>query len=322
MHNSKKIVGILLFVVLCLLGNGVLTFALYPYNYARIDVHNIESKEYDTIFLGSSHGKCSINPLVYDRITNQKSTNLCMGGEYMQDVYFLTKEITRNHKPKRIIYELDPGYWVTEASQGTDFASFYNEFPLSTVKAQYFWEKIMEGDFRNTLFPWYVYRQYLSRIPENIKTKTSNIYKTYDTAPFTGEVQSYQPEGFIYRNKIDAPKTEENLVLWEEESLQEDTVDYFNRLVAFCEENEIELTVITTPVPEETYKKYQENYDQANQYFSEYFAGLAIPYYDFNQITLSGLDRSLDAYADYEGHMYGETAEVFTEKLAGYVDNG
>jgi hypothetical protein len=321
MRNSKKIIGMLLFVILCLLINGMLTFAFYPYNYARIDVHNMETKEYDTVFLGSSHGKCSINPLVYDAITKEKSINLCMGGEYMQDVYFLTKEITRNHKPKQIIYELDPGYWVTKPAQGTDFASFYDEFPLSTVKAQYFWEKIMKGDFRSTLFPWYVYRQYLSRIPENIQTKTSDIYKTYDPAPFVNEAQSYQEAGFIYRNKIDAPKPEENLILWEEENLQQDTVDYFYRLMDFCKKNNMQLTVITTPVPEETYKKYQENYDQANQYFSQYFDKLAIPYYDFNQIKLSGLNRSLDAYADYEGHMYGDTAEVFTKGLAEYFIN-
>ena len=321
MRNSKKAILVVLFLVICLAGNSILTFCFYPYNYARIDMHNIETKAYDDIFLGSSHGKCGINPLVFDSITGQKSTNLCMGGEYMQDVFFLAKEVVRNHKPQRIIYELDPGYWVTKPSQGMEYTSFYQEFPKSLVKVQYFAEKIMKADFRSTLFPWYVYRQFFFKVLDNVKTKTGPVYKTYDPAPFSNDAQSYKPKGFIYRNKIDAPKTEENLMLWNKAQLQQDTVDYFERLVNFCDQKQIELVVTTTPVPTETYQKYQRAYDNAHDYFTEYMKSLKVPYYDFNHLPLDGFDKSLNAYADCEGHMYGPTAELFTQLLAEYLVN-
>lgn len=320
MRNFKKAVFVVLFLVICLVCNSILTFCFYPYNYARIDIHNIETNAYDDIFLGSSHGKCGIDPLTFDSVTQQKSTNLCMGGEYTQDAFFLAKEAVRNHKPKRIIYELDPGYWVTKPSQGMDYTSFYHEFPPSSVKVQYFTEKIMKADFRSTLFPWYTYRQYFFKVWDNITIKTGQVYKDYDPAPFTNEAQAYKPEGFIYRNKIDAPKTEQNLILWDEAQLQPDTVTYFERLVNFCNQNQIELVVITTPIPTETYQKYQQAYDNAHDYFTDYMERLKVPYYDFNDIQLDGFDKSLNTYADCEGHMYGATAKQFTRLMAEYLE--
>lgn len=319
MRNSKKLIHAVFFLVICLLCNSVMTFLIYPYNYARIDVHNIKISQYDTIFLGSSHGKCGINPKVVDEVTGGKSINVCIGGEYMQDVYFLAKEASRKKPLKKIVYELDPGYWVTEPVQGTDYGSFYQEFSFSQVKLQYFAEKMAKADFRSILFPWYVYRQQLQRIPENVKTKMSDVYRNYDPSPFSGKVQSYEDGGFIRRHVMDCPKTEENLVLWDETELKEDSMKYFQRLVKFCEEKEIELKVITTPVPDVTFKKYQRHFDDAHAFFSEYMRKSKVEYHNFNYIDMNGFDRSLDAFADYEGHMYGESADKFSRILAGYL---
>ena len=308
-------------MVLLILINGVLTFAFYPYNYARIDVHNIETKAYDDLFVGSSHGKCAIDPLVIDEITGRKSTNLCMGGEYIQDSYFLVKEAVRNHKPSRIIYELDPGYWKTDPVEGTDFGSFYHEFPISLVKLEYFWDKMKDADFRTTLFPWYLYRQQMIKNPiGNIKMKLGEEYRTYSGTPFTNEAQSYEKEGFIYRKVIkDVKKGEENLILWEEDSLRRETAEDFERLVKYCKDEEIELVVITTPIPKKTLKKNKKAFREADKYFTEYMDSLNISYYNFNYIKLKETDRSLKGFADQEGHMYGENARHFSEELARYL---
>lgn len=319
MHNFKKKITIILFLAVLIAGNSILTFLFYPYQYARIDVHNIETAAYDTVFLGSSHGKCGINPEVIDAFTGGKSINACMGGEYMQDVYFLAKEAVRRQQPKRVVYELDPGYWVTEPTQGMDYASFYHELPWSTVKLQYFAEKMADADFRTILFPWYVFRQKFALAPKNAAVKMSDIYRSYDPAPFDNEAQTYEGAGFIRRKVVDAPKTEENLVLWDETQLQDESLAYFQRLVQLCEEEGVELIVITTPVPDVTYDKYRQQFDDANTYFSEYLKQYQVPYYNFNYLEMNGFDRSLDAYADYEGHMYGDSADVFSEILAGYL---
>lgn len=319
MRNFKKILPVVVFLVICLAANSILTYLFYPYNYARIDVHNIETNAYDTLFLGSSHGKCGINPKVIEEITGEKSVNICMGGEYMQDAYFLVKNAARTQMPKKVVYELDPGYWVTKPSQGMDYGSFYQEFSWSPVKLQYFAEKMLKADFRSILFPWYVYRQQFKMAPANLHLKNDRVYKEYDPSPFTGVVQSYEEGGFIYRNVYDEPKDEENLVLWDQNELQDDAPKYFEKLKKFCDQNKIELIVITTPIPDVTYEKYQSQFDKANDYFNDYMDSLGVTYYNFIYMDMEDFDLSLDAFADCEGHMYGHTANEFSRILAGYL---
>ena len=319
MRNFKILGKIILFFGIIIIINGGLNFLLYPYTYTRVDIHNIKTGEYDDIFLGSSHGKSAINPLVIDEVTNRKSTNLCMGGEYPIDVYHLAKEVARNHKPSRIIYELDPGYWVSDISEDTSYATFYNEMSPSMVKLEYFWAKMAGSDFRNTLFPWYMYRKEYKNAFTNARMKLGDGYKNYDLSTFTSTVQSYEPEGFINIHRIEAPKTEDNLILWNESELKADAVKYFNKLVDFCADEEIELMVIATPLPTETYEKYGLEFDAAHAYFTEYFEQMGIPYYNFNKIYLPGFDRSLESFSDYEGHMYGDAAAIFSKLLGEHL---
>lgn len=95
-------------VILCI--NEILVLALKPCTNFRNDMHKLETCQYDDLFVGTSHGKAGINPEVVDKITGEKSLNLCLGGEEVQDSYYIIKEACRVNKPKKIIYELDPGY--------------------------------------------------------------------------------------------------------------------------------------------------------------------------------------------------------------------
>jgi hypothetical protein len=315
MRNFKPFGRIAIFLVVLFAINWTLNFFIYPYSYTRIDVHNITSGQYDDLFLGSSHGKSAINPFTVDTITGRRSTNFCMGGEYPMDAYYIAKETARNHQPTRIIYELDPGYWATTTNEDTSYASVYNELPFSSVKIEYFFAKINDSDFRNTLFPWYMYRKDYKNFLENAKVKTSAAYKEYEREPFTSAYQSYQPEGFINIYHHDQPKSEDNLALWDETSLNKDSVKYFEKLVKFCADEQIELIVITTPIPTETLDKYAGEFAAANDYFTAYMAKIGVPYWNFNNIDLPGFDASIEGFSDYEGHMYGENAEIFSTIL-------
>jgi len=320
MRNFKRIGKGFICLAILLIINWTINFFIYPYTYTRVDVHNIESGQYDDLFLGSSHGKSAINPLVFDKVTGRKSTNFCMGGEYPIDAYYIAKETARNHKPTRIIYELDPGYWATTANEDTSYASVYNELSFSTVKLEYFSAKISESDFRNTLFPWYMYRKDFRNAFAIADAKMSPGYKIYDLAPFASTYQTYEREGFINIHRSSAPKTEDNLALWEEESLNESSLKYFEKLVAFCADEQIELIVITTPLPTETYEKYAKEFEDAHTFFTNYMASIDIPYYDFNKIDLPGFDKSLESFSDYEGHMFGDSAAIFSKLLATHLE--
>ena len=65
MRNFKKLkltAKITVFLLAALAINSFLNYIFIPYSYIRVDYHNIEENSYDMVFVGTSHGKCGIDP--------------------------------------------------------------------------------------------------------------------------------------------------------------------------------------------------------------------------------------------------------------------
>lgn len=321
MRNFKQAAVVAAFLLVVLCGNEVLLQALKPCTYFRNDMYLARTEEYEDIFVGTSHGKAGIQPDIIEEVTGRKCLNLCLGGEYPMDSYFIVKELCRSKSPKRVIYELDPGYWVTEPSLGPDYATVYEELPWSRVKLEYFNAKMKDVDFRITLFPWYVYRQGYKNVRTNLHTRLSKAYREHEGSIYASEREYYGKGGAVNIRRTDAAKGEEGLNLWEEQKLKSDSVEYFDKLTELCREKEIELIVITTPIPEETLEKYKRNFENADRFFTEYMEEKGITYYNFNQpeMRMENFDYSVDGFADYEGHMYEDQAEIFSRELSGLM---
>lgn len=315
MHNFKRTAGIISFLLVIVCMNEVLLLALKPCNFFRNDIYHARTEQYNDIFVGTSHGKAGIHPGIVDEITGKKSMNLCLGGEYPIDSYFIIKELCRKYIPERVIYELDPGYWVTKPSLGPDYATVYEELPWSGVKLEYFNAKMRDIDFRATLFPWYVYRQGYRNILTTLRTKLTREYMNYGDSFYRNEKEAYGHRGAVSIHRTTVPKSEENLVLWDEQKLEEESIEYFEKLVQLCQDKGIELIVITAPIPEETREKYADSYEKADEYFREYMKKEGIVYYNFNEIEIEGFDRTVNGFSDFEGHMYEDQAEVFSREL-------
>ena len=119
MHNFKKVLKTFLVLVVCVALLAALDLALYPCTFMRNDVHAVVTQQFDDIIVGTSHGKMDIDPEVMQEVTGRSGHNLCVGGEYGIDAYYLTKLIKEKQNPKRIIYEVDPGYFVSEKKEIT-----------------------------------------------------------------------------------------------------------------------------------------------------------------------------------------------------------
>lgn len=319
MHNSKKKLTVfLMFVVVCLLLNSILDYILIPNNIMRIKMHNLETRTYDDLFLGTSHGFSAVDPLVVDSITDRKSTNLCVWGEYPRYSYYLLKEACRTHKPEQVIYELDPTYWINKDIDAYYYTQLFNYMPWSGIKAEYFLAKITSADFRDVFFPWFNYQLQWQSNLANLELKKTENYKNYGLATFDLSNQTLKEEGFLYVKDTKRVKSQ-YISLWNEDKILSNSYRYFDKIVSFCKENDIELLVFTTPVPQETLELYPENYQNTNQYFSKMMNEYGIAYYNFNYIQLDGFDKSLAGYSDYDGHMFGDTAGSFSKFLGSYV---
>ncbi|MEG0962800.1 MAG: hypothetical protein RSF88_08060 [Lachnospiraceae bacterium] len=317
MHNFKKIIlpiagACLLFVFI----TGILNYALIPYSYVKIMMHQVTTENFDTVFLGTSHGISGINPKVLDAKTGEKNINLCMGGEYPLDAYYFLKQVCEKHIPKRVVYELDYGYWCTPKGQKGDFNRIFYEMPFSIAKLEYFAAKTMKTDFRATVFPWFYYRSQYQNIKGIIGTKNSDVYKNLGTAPFQGPHQAYE-DGFIKIKEVPGEKAAAGLILWDEKNLQEEAVKYFEKMVKFCRRKGIEFTVITTPIPREALAQNQKVFQKADEYFKQYLKQQQVPYINYNNPDkmIKNFDYSLNIFSDYEGHMTENQAEALSNQL-------
>ena len=317
MRNFKRILAVLLVAGLLAGLNEGLMYLLYPYTYTRADMHHIITDEYEVLLVGSSHGKCGLDPQVMAEVTGRKTLNVCQGGQYPVDSCHLVMEAARHQNIKRVIYELDPGYWVTEPNQSADYVTFYQEMPWSTVKLSYFADKMMKADFRTVLFPWYFYRNQIKRIPEFVHQKQSDVYKNYGIEPFASEVQTYREDGFIARHPLPSDRQQEDVPhLWQFSEPEKDSVEGFEKMVRFCKKEGIQLIVVTTPIPKATYEKYKSHYEAAEQYFTDYLEKLQVPYYCYLNTQESDIPQDLEEFADYDGHMYEEAAGRFSRIFA------
>ncbi|MEG0355577.1 MAG: hypothetical protein RR621_07965 [Lachnospiraceae bacterium] len=322
MHSSRKYIRSTLFIILCVSITTLLYYAVVPSSIARVELHNLRSQSYDDLFIGGSHGLSSINPEVIDQQTKKTSTNLCLPGEYMRDSYYIVKEACRTYKPRRIIYELDPSYWSTPENSGVNATYIYKNLPFSSVKIEYFFNKMISEDWRNTLSYWYYYKHRYPEIQANIQIKNSKDYQNYGVEHLSTDTQIYTKEGYLYQKKPpnSLPQNPE-FVLWNETTIQENQEIFFKKLVGYCKKEQIELVAITTPVPQETLDKYPEVYDSANRYFTELMKKNGVNYRDFNVGAEDEIDRNISGYVDYEGHMSGELGNQFSVILGQYLNH-
>ena len=64
-----------------------------------------------------------------------------------------------------------------------------------------------------------------------------------------------------------------------------------------------------------------DNFENANKFFTSLMEKEGVEYYNYNYQEISGFDRSLNGFSDYEGHMYEEKSDVFSEEIGKIMRN-
>ena len=321
MHSFKKILKTVLVLAICAVLLAGLDRALYPCTFMRNDIHAVVTNRYDDIILGTSHGKMDIDPDVMEEITGNTGHNLCVGGEYGIDAYYLARLVEEKQSPKRIIYEVDPGYFVSEKEEGNNYLLFYHEFPLSEAKLGYFWNSIAKCNFRTILFPWYEYS--LSyELPKAKETFMQKWNKDYDVSNLKSDSQEYHESGFIERYPVDTSKIKKtDIKLYEDGEVTEENMEYLQKLIDFCKENDIEFVAVTTPVPIDTLRDHSDNYNAAWKFFGEFFDKQNVTYLNFNTQLFKAFSHDMKDYTDYDGHMNGDAARAYSKVLANVLND-
>lgn len=322
MHNSKKIISTIL--VLCITA-GVfwgLDFLLYPCTFMRNDLHTVTEKQVDDLYVGTSHGKMNIDPAAAEQVNGRTGHNLCVGGEYSIDTYYMTKLLLeKGKKPSRIIYEVSPGYFTMEKEEGNNYLLFYHEFPMSMAKLSYFRAAVAKCNFRTMLFPWYEYP--LSYELENLgSTASKKAAKDYGVEDLKTETQEYHENGFIERYPVDPATFNFNGINeFHKEDVKAVNMEYLEKLIDLCKENGIEFVAVTTPIPGPTLKQFSAGYGEAWEHFDTFFKEQDVKYLNFNSRELfQTVTHDPKDYTDLDGHMHGDSAREFSGILAQMLD--
>jgi len=312
MRSFKKILPYVICLLASLLIIKGLDLALYPCTYTRNDVHTISTEQKDVIILGTSNGKMNLDPDIMLEGTGLTGHNLCAGGQYPIDSYYLARLTIEKQNPKLIILEVDPSYYMEEKEPGNNYLLFYHEFPISRTKLSYFWDALKNMDFRSLLFPFYEYElsYEISHIGSNLSQKLKG---EYDPDRLRNEIQMYHENGFIEKFPVDPHKLPVyDPELFYEEKLLPENMAYIDRLIRTCQEEGIDIIAVSTPLPGATLKRYEENYLAAWKYFGEYFNERNVPFYNFNREYFKAFSHDAEVFVDYDGHMNGDGARAFS----------
>ena len=319
MHNSKRIRRMIITIALIIVILLGLDYILYPCTFMRNDIHTVTTQKHQDIFMGTSHGKMNIDPKTISSVTGRTGHNLCVGGEYGIDAYYLAKLLLEKQKPERIIYEVDPGYFATQKEEGNNYLLFYHQFPISVSKAEYFGDLLLDCDFRSVLFPWYEYSlsYEIQSIPKTVSKKWNRDYSVSD---LKSDSQEYHTDGFIERYAVDTSTLKMTQPkLFSEDTVNVQSMEYLQKLIKLCRKEGIEFVAVTTPIPEETLKKYQESYEEAWNYFETFFGKEKVQYLNFNTTYYELFSHDINSYTDYDGHMNGDSARNYSEILAYFL---
>lgn len=318
MRNFKMTIRAALTALFALGLFAGLDFLLYPCTFIRSDLHTVCNETFDDIYVGTSHGKLNIDPEAAQEINGRKGHNLCVGGEYSVDAYYMIRLlIERGHRPSRVIYEVSPAYFTLEKEEGNNYLLFYHEFPFSRAKLEYFWNAVAKCNFRTMLFPWYEYdlSYELSNLGSTVRKKWENDYGTED---FHTDTQQYYESGFVGRYPVKISSLDfGGIQPFDRENIRPEHMEYLEKLIDLCSAQGIAFAAVTTPVPTDTLRKFSKAYEDADDYFGTFFEEKGVPYLNFNSRDYyKYASHRLESYTDLDGHMHEEAAREFTKNLA------
>ena len=321
MRSSKRAAKWIAAVVILVFVLVFLDMALYPSTFMRSDVHAVSEEPCDVLVMGTSLGKMGIDPDSLLAGTGYDGHNLCVGGEYPQDAYWLLQLALEKQDPKVLVYDVDPGYFMGQKEEGNNSLLFWHEFPFGRAKAAYFRDVLRDHGFRSLFFQYYEY-PLQSSLPRAKDSLSRRLTGDYSAAYFRTEMQEYHENGFIERFPVapeDLPAMKR--MDFSADGVAPENMEYLKKVIGLCREKGITFVAVSMPVPEQSAAAYPENYEEAWDYFSAFLQSEGVPYYNFNREYGQSYSHRVDHYVDYDGHLNGDSAREFSGIFGGILRN-
>ncbi len=298
--NMTFFVKVLIFLVLFKFVDVYVGEALYYYKYYNKpnmhelmwrDFYSHEENTIDVMFLGSSHARFAFDSEYFNKELGADTFNLSSSGQTPVVGYFALKEALKYQKPKVLVYE---AYWRLFGTSDDVTPAFfvYDYIEGIDTKAEMLPELIDEKDF-SSFFVQSISKMYKYR--DGIKPALINILKgnILNKAAVVNNVAyedyTYYTDGYFGSDKVATTnklyvtnpfKKAGNNFSWNNKQLE-----YMEKTVELCRENNIPVLVVTAPMPKPT-MEFLKDYSKSNAVMEEFTDELKVEYIDFNTVNI------------------------------------
>lgn len=330
MKKMKMTISILAFIFLFVFCGKVLAYLLVDdttwYSSSRIMMHEFYTQEenIDILFVGSSHCYRSFVPEITDKILGGNTFNAGSSSQGLDGSLALIKEAVKNNQLKQVYLEV---YYMiamyTDYEERTDMTSTYiisdymrpslnklkyllqastkEHYINSFIPARRHWEKLFDADY----------------IKSVVQRKNTAVYREYRYDYVTTENEYYVGKGYVASNISEAQGAywaEEDFAPIKEEDISSDWKKSLQEIIAFCKQKNIELTLISSPMPDFRLISV-ENYDKYIEYIQKVTEGTGVKYYDFNLCRENWFSGEEELFLDTD-HLNKRGAELFSTIFA------
>lgn len=326
-HLYGKRIGALLLFILCMIGvNEILRYILIDDvdSLTRITMHELyEQENIDVLFLGSSHSYRSINTAILDEEWEGVNTfNAGTSSQNLVGSYYLLREAAKENRIStvylEVFYELqkyNPDY------QSPTAAYIISDYMKPSVnRMTYLWDSggkdylahgliLARRNWQDLFTP--------SKIVKLVERKSRPEYRNYAYVKL--EDDKYEGKGFVRNYKEVGPwgfSANELFAPISEDAIEEANQKYLNKIIDFCQKEEIELVFYSAPMSDFRLRGIG-NYDSYIAQMNAFLKDRNVPYYDFNLYQSRFLDLDNSCFMD-DHHLNGKGADLFSRAFADF----
>lgn len=333
-------IGILIFSLFLI--NKTFEFILIDYsddNFKSAMERFYSHDDIDTLFLGSSHLFCGVNP---DILEEKCDGNIYLEGTPVQKPdtsYYLLKEACKKNDIKKVYLEMY--YWVFREeninSRGDDYLPYayaVSDYMKPSIdKYRFIFHSTPRERLITALLPATRYSDQLFNLEHIEKTLKSKDHSSHEDS----KTPEPNENGFIGLEVTQAPEENTETLScskmengkWIEEVTPSESVNvchigkyaqkYLQKIIDYCTSNDIELVLFCTPMTD-----YQlailNDYDNYHQEIARIAEQNNIVFWDFNLLKPEYHPFFETRFGDIH-HLSSEGADEFTSLLGEFINN-
>ncbi len=297
-------------------------------SYTRVAFHEMYDQDnIDILFVGSSHCYRSFIPKIFDEKLEVNTFNGGTSAQNLDGSFMVIKETARYHDVKHIYLELYYNVSFATYKARTEMTQTYiisDYLRPSLDKVQYLLNASAKGHYPNSFIlarrNWYQFFD-ADCVKDLIIKKASDAYKNYEYAYITKESEWYDGKGYVANKGVIEDWNYFSKDGWSGINLSNISEDWFRSLediIAFCDEREIALTLISVPMPNYLLAG-DGNYDEYVELVQSLIKGTNVNYYDFNLCKEKYFPNTSSLFRDTH-HLNCYGAEIFSYLLADFIN--